>query len=88
MRKRAMREAYPTLEVAARAAHLTEKVIRSELRTEMSRQNISRDEMVARTGLPDREIDAILGEAQEPLNLEQLYRAAYAAGRTLMVSMI
>ena len=83
-----MRETYPTLEVAARAARMTERVIRSELRTEMSKQNISRAEMVERMGLPAPEAEAILGEAQEPLSLEQLYRAAHATGRTLMVSML
>ncbi len=82
------RESYPTLEVAARAARMTERVIRSELRTEMSKQNLSRDDMVARTGLAATDIEALVGEGQEPLSLEQLYRAAWAAGRTLMVSML
>ena len=83
-----MREMYPTLELAAHAARITERVIRSELKTEMSKQNISREEMVIRMGLPTTEAEAILGDARKPLSLEQLYRAAHAAGRTVMVSML
>lgn len=83
-----MRESYPTLEIAAHAARMTERVIRSELRTEMAKQKLSRRDMVLRMGLPDAEVEAVLGESGEPLNLEQLFRAAHAAGRTLMVSML
>ena len=83
-----MRESYPTLEIAAHAARMTERVIRSELRTEMAKQKLSRRDMVLRMGLPDAEADAILGDGGAPLSLEQLYRAAHATGRTLMVSML
>lgn len=82
------RESYPSLEVAAHAARLTERVIRSELRSEMTKQQISHDQMVARTGLAPAEIEAVLLEGHGPLSLEQLFRAAHATGRTLMVSML
>ncbi|MEM6705347.1 MAG: hypothetical protein AAF690_21690 [Acidobacteriota bacterium] len=82
------RETYPSLEVAAHAARLTERVLRSELRSEMTRQRISHKQMVLRTGLAPAEVEAVLLEGGGPLSLEQLYRAAHATGRTLMVSML
>ena len=83
-----MREQYPSLEVAAHAARMTERVIRSELRRELSKQRISREDMVERAGLAPAEVEAVLSDRGRPLSLEQLYRAAHAAGRTLMVSML